>query len=592
MDFGSVGLMLILLGVALVLFWMERIPADLVALGLLLTLAITGLLPAEKAFAGFASDTVIMILGLLVMTGALMKTGTVDIAGRAIIRHAGASPRGLLATVMVATGGLSAFISNTAATAFFLPTILGVSRRAGISPSKLLMPLAFASILTSAVTLVSTSTNLVVSGLMQQAGLEPLTMFELSPVGIPIAVAGILYMFFIGARLIPERAPAGEVGAASRLKPYLTEIVVLEGSRLAGTTLEAAGLGRDLRITALAIERGGQRRLLPPRTFELAVGDVLVVEGEASDLATVAAEQGIEVRLQPEGATELKDADLQLVDAVLMPGSQFVGTKLRHLELRRRFGVQVLAIQREDQSFYRGIADERLRVGDVLLIQGSPEHVRKLADAESLRLIAETEEPLPNPRRAKLAAAIFALSLLAATVKIMSLPVAAMMGALLVMATRCITPDEAWRQVHWRSIILIGCMLGVGAAMESTGTATYLAQSLAELIGGQSRFLLLTGVFALTVALTQPLSNQAAAAIVLPVVIGLARHLHHDPRMYAVMVAVAASCSFLTPLEPSCLMVHGPGRYRFSDFLKVGIPLTVIIWAISIVLVPWWWGRH
>lgn len=597
MDVATVGLMLALLGIALVFFWLDRVPADLVALGLLLTLVLTGLLPADLAFAGFSSDTVMTMLGLLVMTSALMRTGTVDIVGRAIIRLAGSEPRRLLGSVMTASATLSAFISNTASTAFFLPTVLGVARRAQVSPARLLMPLAFASILTSSVTLISTSTNLVVSGLMTQSGLEPLTMFELAPVGIPIAVAGLIYMFFIGSRMVPDRlAGAAEDGAAAKLRPYLTELVILEGSKLAGNTLEAAGLGRDLRVTALAVERDGKRRLLPPGSYVLAEGDVLLVEGEPGDLATVAADKGIDVRHQPspgEAETPAKpiaDSDIRLAEAVIMPGSQLVGRRLRHLDMRARFGVQILAIQREGQPLFRGLADERLRVGDMLLVQGEPLNVRGLAEAEALRVIDEGGEARPNLRRARIAVVTFALALGSATAGIMSFPVAMLLGALTVMVTRCITPDEAWREVHWRSIVLIACMLGVGVAMETTGTATFLATGLAELTGESSRLVLMSGFFALTVLLTQPLSNQAAAAIVVPVAIGLANALGQDPRPYAIMICVAASCSFITPLEPSCLMVQGPGGYRFSDFIKVGTPLTILIWVIAILIVPWWWS--
>ena len=249
----AIGLLLALLAAALVLFSREKVPADVVALGVLLALVLTRLVPASEAFAGFGSDTVIMILGLLILTAALMKTGVVDIAGRWILRRTGRKPDRLLLIVMVASAGLGALMSNTASTAFFIPVVIGLARRSNISASRLLLPLAFASILTSSVTLVSTSTNIVVSGLMTQHGLEPMGMFEMAPVGIPIAIVGILYMLVIGRRLLPQRDRVEDKTLG--LRPYLTEVIIPEKSPLVGKTLAESGLGRDLDLTVLRLVR-------------------------------------------------------------------------------------------------------------------------------------------------------------------------------------------------------------------------------------------------------------------------------------------------------------------------------------------------
>jgi di/tricarboxylate transporter len=251
-------LLLWLIVVALLFFSFEWIPTDVVALGLLLTLVLTGLLPVKEAFAGFGSDTVLMVLGLLLMTSALVKTGVVDLVGRGILRHAGTRTSVLLAVILVAVATLSAFISNTAAAAFFLPVVLGVAAKTKVSPSTLLMPVAFASILSSSVTLISTSTNLVISGLMVNAGLKPMGMFELAPVGIPIAVVGLVYMFFIGRRLIPNRAASTEgLLADFGVRSYLTEVLVLPTSPMVGKTLREASLGSDLDLSASPTNRSG-----------------------------------------------------------------------------------------------------------------------------------------------------------------------------------------------------------------------------------------------------------------------------------------------------------------------------------------------
>lgn len=583
-------LLLIIIGVALVLLSFEWFPVDVTALGVLITLILAGLIPADRAFAGFGSDTVILILGLLIMTAALLRTGVVDMAGRAILRRAGTNPTRLVVIVSAAAATLSAFISNTAATAFFLPITIGVAARARTSPSKLLLPLAFASILSSSVTLVSTSTNIVVSGLMTRYQMPPMGMFELAPVGIPIALAGLAYMFFIGTRLIPDRASARDLPDAFGLRPYLTEVLVPPDSPLVGKTLATSGLGRDLDLMVVQVTREKGRTVAPRADLRLAAGDVLLVEGSRDEILKVKDVAGIDIKADVELADPaLQIEDVRLVEVLVMPRSRLIGRTLKGYRFRERFGLQVLAINRHGETIRRKISQVRLEMGDVLLVQGHRDAVAALGEQATVRILEAVEERRPHVRRAPTAMIIFAGALALATFKVLSLPVAALAGALATFVTRCITPEEAYREVEWKALVLIGCMLALGTAMDETGTAKYLASRIVDLTGGGAGVWLLTGFFALTLALTQPMSNQAAAIVVLPVAIQAALQLDLNPRTFAMMIAVAASCSFLTPLEPSCLMVYGPGRYKFADFLKVGAPLTVLIYLIAIALVPRVW---
>jgi di/tricarboxylate transporter len=586
----EIALLLAIIAVATVFFAFDWVPADVVALGVLVALILTGILPAEKAFAGFGSETVLMILGLFILTSALLRTGFVDIAGRAILRRSGTDPDRLLLIIMVSAAVLSAFISNTAATAFFLPVTFGIAERAKQSPSRFLMPLAFASILTSSVTLVSTSTNLVASGLMTRYGMEPLGMFELAPAGVPIAVAGLLYMWFIGRRWIPERAATGPPERFG-LRPYLTEVLVLPGSPLEGKTLEESGLGRDLDLTILRIVRDKHQYLSPFVDVKLEAGDVLLVEGLREEILKVKDTAGIDIKADVKLAEPgLEGDEAALVEGILLPRSPLIGRTLKRARFRERHGLQVLAINRSRGSIHRKISQIPLRMGDVLLVQGRRENLKALEGTDTFRILGAVDEERPNVKRAWTALGIFASSLLAATTGIMDLPVAVLLGSLLVFVTRCITPEEAYREVEWKALILIGCMLGLGSAMEATGAERYFAAGIVDLVGWAGPIAILTGFFFLTVGLTQPMSNQAAAVVVLPVAIQTAKALGLDPRPFAVMVAVAASCSYLTPLEPSCLMVYGPGRYRFADFVKVGGALTFIIYAIAIAIVPLIWN--
>src|SRR3990170_3632709 len=530
-----------------------------------------------------------MFLGLLIMTAALLRTGVVDQAGRWISRRAGPHPQRLLVLVVVAVATLGAFISNTASTAFFLPVVMGIAARTSTSPAKLLMPLAFGSILSSSVSLISTSTNIIVSGLMQQSGLAAMGMFELAPVGIPIAAVGVAYVLTLGRRLMPDRGKSG-VETAFGLGPYLTEVVIRPASKLIGRTLGESGLGSELDLTVVKIVRAKTRYLAPRSNTRLAGGDVLLVEGRRQDVLKVKDIAGIDIKADVDLADPgLQAEDVRLVEGILLPGSPLVGRTLRSHQFRERYGLQVLAIHRHDETLTAKLSTVRLRTGDVLLLQGEQHALTGLEGDRSFRILGSVDEPRPNVRRSRTAIAVLTAALILATFEVLPLPVAMLLGALGAFLTRCITPEEAYREVEWKAIILVGSMLALGAAMEATGAAPYLASQLTRLVSGASPAWVLTAFFALTVLLTQPMSNQAAAVVVLPVAIQTAVQLQLNPRTFAMMIAVAASCSYMTPLEPSCMLVYGPGRYRLADFLKVGLPLTVIIGVLAVALVPMVW---
>lgn len=586
----SIALLLGLVLVALILFSFEWVSADVVALGLLLTLIITGLLPARDAFAGFGSDTVIMILSLLIMTTALVRTGVVELVARAILRYSGTRYDVLLAVIMIAVSVLSAFISNTAAAALFLPVVIGIAARAKISPSRLLMPVAFASILTSSVTLISTSTNLVISGLMTRAQLEPLGMFELTPVGLPIAIVGLAYMFFIGRRLIPDRAPPESLLEQFGVRSYITEVLVLPDSPLVGKTFADINLGRDFDLQVVRVLREPNLNLWPRARMAVREGDVLLVRGARNEILKVKDTAGIEIR--PD--VELSDPDLRteessLVEALVVPRSRLAGRTLRSVGFSERYRLQVLALNRHGRNILEKLSRTVLHVGDVLLLQGHTTAIARLADDGAVSVLNSVEETRVDRARAIRATLIFVGSLTLAALEVVALPVAVLLGAFAVFLTNCIAPADAYRELEWRAVILIACMLALGEAMIRSGTADYLAQQLVTFTPDVSPSWMLGGFFVLTVALTQPMSNQAAAAVILPIAVQTAAQLQLDPRPFAIMIAVAASCSYLTPLEPACLMVYGPGRYRFIDFLRVGAPLTVLLFIISILLVPRLW---
>ena len=583
----AIGIVLVVLVVAVVLFWTEVIPSDTTAMAVMLALVVTGTLTPQDAFAGFGSDTFVMLLGLLIITAALMRTGVVEFTGRMVLRHGGDNPNRLLVQMMVAVATLSAFISNTAATAFFLPIVLGVATRARISPSRLLMPMAFSSILTSPVTLISSSSNIVVSELMQQHGLEAIGMFELARVGIPIGVAGIVYMALVGRRLVPERSPPSD-DLFTTLRPYVTEILVPADSRLIDRTVDEAGLARELDIAILAIVRGSKRVAAAPDAV-IQAEDVLIVEGQREDLLKIKDIAGMEIRPDVKLYDPTAEEDVQLAEVLLMPGSRLIGHTLKDYGFYERHGLQVLATNSQGHTRHRKLSEAWLRVGDMLLVQGTRNQIGALRNHPGFRVLGAVEESRLNRKLAPLAVIIFLGTLVVATLKILPVAVAVLLGALLVLVTRCITPEEAYREIEWKALVLIACMLALGTAMEHTGTAQWVASGLVARTESLGVTWILGLFFALTVALTQPMSNQAAAIVILPIALETAAQLGANPRTFAVMIAVAASCSYITPLEPSCLMVYGPGQYKFADFVKVGTPLTLLIFAIAMALVPRFW---
>jgi len=586
----EIGVMIGVIFLAVVLFSQERIPPDVTALGLMLLVALTGLISPEQAFAGFGSEVVLMILGLLILTAALIQTGVVDYLGREILSRVGDNLGRFLLLLMVAAAILSAFMSNTGATAFFLPIVLSISRQLKVSPSQFLMPLAFASILASSVTLIGTSTNLVISGLLVTAGLEPLGMFELTRIGLPILAVGLLYMLTIGKRFIPDRGFTQEYTDDFEIQPYLTEIEILPGSPLIGQTLSQSGLGHDLDLTVIRVVREKEEYMAPNADLVLENGDLLLVEGSRDTLLSIEENKGIDLKPRK----DIKDADLQteqigLFEVVLLPNSLMIGRSLEDLKFRERYNLQVLGINRSGEQIHELLGQVRLASGDELLLQGDRSKLMILDRENTLRLIRPVHWRALRGRQAIIAGSLFVLPLIVAGLNLVPLAVSVLTAAFLAFITRIITPEEAYRSVEWRLLILIGSMLALGQAMQVTGAADYLAQQIVDTTAGLNPTWLLAGFFILSMLLTQPMSNQAAAVVVVPIAIQLALQLGLNPRTFAVMIAVGASSSFLTPLEPATLLVYGPGKYKFSDFPRVGLLLTLFILVISIILVPIFW---
>jgi di/tricarboxylate transporter len=584
----SIFLVLALLVAVIVVFSFEWISVDLATLLLLAVLVLTRTLTVQEAFSGFSNEIIIILASIFVLSGALMKGGVLDYLGEAIHRFAGGSKTRILLSVMPLTNFVSAFMNNTTTTAVLTPAVLGLCKRSKVSPGKVLIPLAYASMLGGTCTLIGTSTNVAASAYVRSAGMAPFSMFEFLPVGLAVGVAGLLYMVLLGHRLLPETTDSS--ASEGVIREYLSEVVVTPGSPLAGRTL------RDSRLSAMGLQvraiLRGELRIEPRAESALAEGDLLLVQASREGLLEVQDRAGIEIRSHV--ASERPDDDpaaagRRIVEALLMPGSTLIGRSVQELDVRRRFGVTVIAIYRRGHTLATRLGGLPLRVGDVLLLQGDAESFAALADNADLWILQEVEHRPSRRRKGLLVVGIFLLAVVVSSFELVPLPIAFLLAALGVVGTRLLTMEEAYALIDWRLLILIAGMTSFGLAMQKTGAAAYLAGLIVTWAAPFGTRFVLLAFAVLTMLLTQPMSNAAAALVVLPVALSTARQLGLDPRGVAILITLSASLSFITPFEPSCLIVYGPGKYRFRDFMVCGLPLTVLVLAILLVMVPMLW---
>ncbi len=586
---APIVLVLVLLVVAITNFAFEWLAIEIFSLLLIVVLVVSEILTPQQAFLGFANSAVLMIAGVMILTGGIIHNGAADIIARRIKHYAGTSERKTAAMLLGVVNAVSSVINNVAATAMFIPVAEAMARQFRVHRGRYLLPIAFASMTGGMCTLIGTSTNVAASGAFEQHGLAPLGMFELTPVGLLVALTGMFYLLWAAPRIL-SLPPEAETVEAYGIKGFLFEIIVREGSPVVGKTIAQADLGQKLGLLVLAIVRGDQRMVSPSGTEEIRPGDLLLVEGEAATIPAVLGTRGLEVKSLP----AVKRADLEsdrvkLVEATISYNSPFIGKSLKQLNFRHRFDLSVLAIHRRGEVVVEKVGKIRLHAGDVLLVYGREEMFDRLGNEPTMLLMESVVLPQYNPRKAMYATLIFAVAILASALGWIDSPTAFLAGGALVMAFKCLSADEAGSYLNLRFLVMLAGMSSLGMAMEKSGAASLLATGLVDLLPSNRPLVLLGAFFVLTVLLTQPLSNAAAALLVLPIGIHAAHELALDPRPFAIAITLAASCSFITPFEPACLLVYSTGRYRFRDFIKVGLPLTLAAFAISLILIPTLW---
>lgn len=583
----SIVLVFIILAGAIALFATGWIRMDLVSLLVLVTLALSGLVTVEEAFSGFSNPAVITVAAMFILSAGIANTGVTGKLGEKIFQVAGTNEFRLILVIMGTVALISAFINNIGATAMLMPVVMNVAKKTRLSPSKLLIPLAFGSLLGGVCTLIGTPPNILMNTLLQQYAGERFSMFDFTPVGLAALIVGVLYMALIGRRLIPQRK-AGPLTEAYQVKEYVTEAEVVPGSPLAGKTIAESKLERDLDLRVRAILRGKRKYPFPRTNRKLQEKDILFLEGNPQNILKVRKARGLAVVPERDNPSWPPTNDeLVVVEASLTPTSEIVGKTLREVHFRDTHGLTVLALWRRGAPVVKKVDHVVLEFGDVLLLQGPEDKIVHLGKEHDFLLLGGIPSVTYRPDKAPLALAILFGVVLLAAVNLLPIMLSASLGALLMVFSRCLTPKEAYESVDWSIIVLIAGTLPLGMAMEKSGAAQLLAHLLVEIVGRMGPWAVLAAVFLLTSLLTEVMSHSAAAVLVAPVVFNAALALKADPKPFFLAVAISASSCFMTPIShQSNALVMGPGGYHFTDFARVGAPLNLLIWVVGTLLIP------
>lgn len=587
--------MLALMGAALVIFVLEIFPIEVTALGLLAILLLTGLVDLNTAVEGLSNKAVVTIGCLLVLSHSLTKTGILEVAVDRLSRRVRRRRWLGVGLLIGAASLLSGFLNNTAMVAIFIPLTVGLCRRLNLSPSKALIPLSYASIFGGTLTLIGTSTNLLVSAMAEEAGEPPLGMFEFTRLGIIFWAVGMVYILAFAPRLLPSRSVISSLTRKYHMGPYLTELRVLENSKLAGHSCREVGVNRLYDITVLAILRGNRRYTENIRNLALQAGDILIARGTFENILRLRSEQG--VALLPD--IKLNDQELtqggQLVaEALITQTSTFIGKTPRAMDFRRHYGAFILAIRRHGETLRAKIADIRIKFGDTLLIMAPRERIDELRQSEEVVIISEEQFELRRGRFWWMVALLLPLIVTLAALGVVDITKGAILATTLLLVVGVLTPRETYRSLDWSVLVLIAAFVPMGRAMVSTGTAEFLASgllSLGQLFAAELiPYVTVSLLYLLTSLMTQMVSNNAAAIMLVPVCFSLSASLGADPRPFLMAVCFAASAEFMTPMGyQTNIMVYGPGSYRFLDYTRFGAPLNLVFWLLASYLIPRFW---
>ncbi|SFN18649.1 SLC13 family permease [Marinobacter pelagius] len=591
----------VILGSTLGLFIWNRLRFDVVAMLALLAVAVAGLVPADELFAGFGHPAVITVAAVLVISQGLVNGGVVDAVARLLAR-VGRNAVLQVVTLTLVVALCSGFINNVGALALLMPVAVWMSRQAGRSPSLLLMPLAFGSLLGGTMTLIGTPPNIIIAS-YREAG--SFGLFDFAPVGLAITAAGILFIGLVGWRLTPRRDDPAEGDKLFSVGDYVTELQVPEGSDYAGSTLHNLLTTGDSEksLVVLALIRGDKTSPAPSTFTVLREQDVLLVEADTDSLQefldhtglilphTVSEEDEEEGEGTRDAEKQLATGDVQLVEAVISPSSRLIGRTANRLNLRERYGLNIVAVARQGHRLKQRLADIRLRSGDILLVQGFEDSLTGALKTLGCLPLAERGLTLGREKNLVLAGSLFAAAILAIITGWLTPPVALVACAVAMVLARLLDAAEAYRAIDWSVIVLLAAMIPVGRALETTGGAEVIATQILAIAQGQAPWMVLTIILVGSMLLSNVVNNAAAAILVAPIALGIAAQLGLASDATLMAVAIGASCAFLTPIgHQSNALVMEPGGYRFGDYWRLGLPLSVIVTAVAVPAILWVWG--
>ncbi|MEZ4644629.1 MAG: SLC13 family permease [Chloroflexota bacterium] len=620
---GETWFVLAVLVIAIILFVTEWLRVDVVALGVVVALMLSGVLSTGEALAGFSNTAVLTIASLFIVGGAVLQTGLAGMIGRRILQIAGTGELRLIIVLMAAVALLSSFMSDTGTVAVLLPAVIILAHSAKIAPSKLLIPLAFGSLLGGATTLIGTPPNIIVSDLLLEQGLTPFSFFSYTPMGIVLIFLGILYMMFVGQRWLPDRrtvidsqpvATPEELVKLYQLPDNLFRLRVRRESALVGKTLAVAGLRQEFGISVIDIQRRevpraglelvwGRRREeerpLPTRTSiqptpdtTIELDDLLIVQGTDQQITQMSTRWNLAV--QPaqgsSDANSLLNEEVGIAEVLIPPRSSLIGKTIVEAQFGALYKVSVLGISGPTARHDLNVKTAQLHFGDILLVQGPWKNILQLKkQRRDFVVMGQPEAMIGAPNRQK---ALVALLILLGMVAILILDLmptaqAGMLAALLMVLTGCLSMDEAYQAIDWKSIVLVAGMLPMSTALEKTGLVDIAAQGLVNALGDIGPLAVLAGLFLLTSLFTQVLSNTATTVVIAPIALASATNLGVAPYAFLMAVAIAASMAFATPVaSPVNTLVMGAGNYRFGDYIKVGVPMILITLLASVIILP------